>query len=85
MNERKPESRVRLYDDKLAFITALMQTPKFQHVTSLNAAVDMVLTDYILNHKVPIPAPAETAAIALPPAEVPKNAVLSKLRKPPKT
>jgi len=70
--------RLTLAPNKIAYITALMQTPKYRHVTSLNEAVDMVLTDYILNHGSPAPAVVEP-----PSAEPSKNSILSKLRKPP--
>jgi len=70
--------RLTLAPDKIAYVSALMKTPKFHHVSSLNAAVDMILTDYILNHKPSTPSVAEQ-----PSAEPSKNSILSKLRKPP--
>jgi len=45
---RKAENRVRLYDDKLTYVTALMSTPQFKHCTNINSTLDTLITHYIL-------------------------------------
>jgi len=45
---RKTDNRTRLYDDKLAYVTALMSTPQFQHCTNINSALDTLITHYIM-------------------------------------
>ena len=45
---RKPENRVRLYEDKLTYVTALMSTPQFKHCTNINSALDTLITHYIM-------------------------------------
>jgi len=45
---RKTDNRTRLYDDKLAYVTALMSTPQFKHCTSINSALDTLITHYIM-------------------------------------
>jgi len=78
---RKPENRVRLYEHKLTYVTALMSTPQFKHCTNINSALDTLITHYIMLTTVGVPTTTTTTATS-PTTLKSTTSLLKKVPKP---